>query len=110
MAQLRGPPAAAAANVAALKEETAAWEDALDLDDSDIRFDPQPQQDKPSHPSHHHHHYRIPGTAAAAVLDTVLPRSVTRPPLSLGRGDARATDADFLRPPWLCALQFLGEG
>ncbi|XP_066398902.1 uncharacterized protein [Miscanthus floridulus] len=104
MAQLRGPAAAAAANVAAVKEKTAAWEDALDLDDSDIRFDPQPQQDKPSHPSH-----RIPEPAAAAVQDTVLPRSTTRSPLSSGRGDARATDADFLRPPWLCALKFLGK-
>ncbi|XP_066379955.1 uncharacterized protein [Miscanthus floridulus] len=117
MAQLPGP--AAATNVAAVKEETAAWEDALDLGDSDIRFDPrshpfdatasQLQEDKPPHPSHHHHHHSIPGTAAAAVLDTVLPLSVTRPPLSLGRGDARATDADFLRPPWHCALQFLGN-
>lgn len=117
MAQL--PVPTAAANVAAGKEETAAWEDALDLDDSDIRFDPlphsfdattsQPQQDdKPPHPSHHHHH-RIP-RPATAVQNTVLPRSATRTPLSSGRGDARATDADFLLPPWLCAQKFLGEG
>lgn len=115
MAQLPCPAAAAAANVAAGKEETTTWEDALDLDDSDICFVPpplpysfdaiasQPQQDKPPHPFHHQPHHRIPGPTAA-VQDTILPRSAPRPPLSSGRGDA-----DFLLPPWLCALQFLGK-
>jgi hypothetical protein len=107
MAQLPCPAAAAAANVAAGKEETTTWEDALDLDDSDICFVPPPLPYSfdaiASHPFHHQPHHRIPGPTAA-VQDTILPRSAPRPPLSSGRGDA-----DFLLPPWLCALQFLGE-
>ncbi|CAN6165762.1 unnamed protein product [Urochloa humidicola] len=112
MAQL--PPHAAAAAAAA------AWDDVLDLDDSDILLDapaPSPtsrscaaatssNDDEPPHPSHHH---RIPEPAVAAQDVTRL-RSVGRSPLAaLGRADARDQDADFQLPPWLCALQFLGK-
>ncbi|RCV10291.1 hypothetical protein SETIT_2G100700v2 [Setaria italica] len=100
----------------------AAWE-ALDVDDSDIRLGPpstsrlprpcsstptaHPHQDEPPHPSHHH---RIPEPAAAAAQDMTRLRPATgSPPAALGRGDARAPDADFLLPPWLCALHFLGR-
>ncbi|KAJ1288786.1 hypothetical protein BS78_02G114700 [Paspalum vaginatum] len=114
MAQLPRPAAAG-------EDDVAFWEDALDIDDSDIGFDapapspllrpdtaaaiPHPHLGKPPHPSHHHHHNPRP----AAVQDATLFRSDAGSRTALGRGGAQAADADFLLPPWLCALQFLGN-
>jgi hypothetical protein len=104
--------------MAQLPDPAAAWE-ALDVDDSDICLGrpsaspllspcaaptSHPHEDKPPHLSHHHHGIPEPATAAAAAAQDMPP------PSALGRGDARAPDADFLLSPWLCALQFLGEG
>ncbi|OEL28271.1 hypothetical protein BAE44_0010708 [Dichanthelium oligosanthes] len=110
--------------MAQLQDPAAGWE-ALDVDDSDIRLDDPPStspltrpcatstsyshshQDKPPHTSHHR---RVPGPAAA-VPDVARLRSTAGSPLAaLGRGHAKAPDADFLLPPWLRALQYLGKG
>ncbi|PUZ68945.1 hypothetical protein GQ55_2G069400 [Panicum hallii var. hallii] len=106
MAQLPTPTAAAV------------WEVELDLDDSGIRLDaPSPSpiprscttttshEDKTPHAARHH---RIP-EPASAVQDSMRRRLADGSPLALGRAGARAPDADFLLPPWLCALQLLGK-
>nr|CAB3456240.1 unnamed protein product [Digitaria exilis] len=104
MAQL--PPHAAAGVAAAAWEEEAEW---LDVEDSDIRLDaPAPSTiSRPcaTAPSHRLH---VP-EPASAVQDAMRRRLAASPPTSRGRAEAKAPDPDFLLPPWLCALRFLGK-
>jgi hypothetical protein len=113
MAQLPRP---AAVRVAAAEEDCDSWEDALDVDDSDIRISAtsssrplypstSPHRDNPASPAHDQ---RIPGPASAFQDSVHLRESGVSP--VLGRADSQDADADFLLHPWLCALQFLGEG
>ncbi|KAK3126779.1 hypothetical protein QOZ80_7AG0562330 [Eleusine coracana subsp. coracana] len=116
MAQLPRP---AAVDVGTAKEDGASWEDALDVDDSDLRLSPlsssrpllsssttaaAPHPDKSSRPSHDQ---RIPGPASA-IQDAMRVQDSGVAPF-LRRADAQGVDADFVRHPWLCALQFLGK-
>jgi hypothetical protein len=113
MAQLPRP---ATVDFAAAEEDCGAWEDVLDVDDSDLRISPTssssplhpstaPHRDNPARPAHDQ---RIPGPASA-FQDSVRLRESGVSPV-LGRADSQDADADFLLHPWLCALHFLGEG